>query len=384
MAVVLLGATLLLADKDAPDLRQGKFFTEDEGRRELDRIAKLATSKAEWEARAAKVREGIIDGAGLRHALEKRGPLKPVVHSKRDHDGYSVENIAIESLPGYFATGNLYRPLSTDKKHPAVICVHGHFKPRDRGGRFRPDMQTRCATLARAGAVVLSLDMVGWGESTQYPHEKKALALQILNGVRAVDYLASRDDVDATRIGITGASGGGTQSFLITAIEPRITVSVPTVMVAAHFFGGCDCESGLPIHVRESHITNNAEIAALAAPRPQMLISCGADWTKNTPYVEFPYLKRIYGFHGEKDKVENLHLAEEKHDYGESKRRGAYRFFAKHLGLPDEPGFDESKVTIEPPESLLVFDDDHPRPSHALTSEEAIEKLLAPKRNKPN
>jgi hypothetical protein len=369
---------------EEPELCQGYYLSEPAARHQLAEFARGYSSAAQWRARARRVREGILKGAGLIPAPRKC-PLKPLAHGRRDYDGYSVENVAFESLPGFFVTGNLYRPKSGKPPHPAVLCPHGHFTSPGGGGRFRPDMQLRSAALARMGAVVFSYDMVGWGDSTQTTHEHpRVLALQLWNGIRALDYLESLGEVDMKRVGITGASGGGTQSFLLTAVDERVSVSVPVVMVSAHFFGGCNCESGMPIHRSRSHVTNNADIAALAAPRPQLLISCGEDWTKNTPGVEFPYIRNVYRLLGVEDRVANVHLAEEGHDYGPSKRAAALKFFAAHLGLdlgrvanPDSfEGVDERGVTVERPERLRVFDDRHPRPAQALKGDAAITAAL--------
>jgi dienelactone hydrolase len=138
--------------------------------------------------------------------------------------------------------------------------------------------------------------MLGYEDSKQCSHDiVSSLKLQTINSIRALDFLLELPSIDKNRIGITGESGGGTQTFLLSALDSRIKVSVPAVMVSAHFFGGCQCESGMPIHKKGiDYQTNNVEIAALTAPRPMLMISDGADWTQNTPKVEFPFLQKIY------------------------------------------------------------------------------------------
>lgn len=359
---------------EEPVLCQGNYQTEAEAVEQLRRMAATYSSLDEWKARAAKVRNQILVGAQL-DPLPERTALNPVIHSKRTYNGYSVESAAFEARPGFFVYGNLYRPIGKAGPHPGILCPHGHYQGPE-GARQRPDQQHRCATLARMGAVVFSYDMVGFGDSRHYGWNhghKQALTLQTWSSIRALDFLQSLPEVDDERIGVTGCSGGGTQTFLLTALDERVKVAVPVVMVSAHFFGGCNCESGMPIHKTKHLETNNAEIAALAAPRPLLLVSVGGDWTKNNPEVEYPYIRNVYRLFDKASHVDNVHFADEGHGYQGSKRQAMYPFMVQHLGLdatgvvdPDSGVFDETGTTLETPEQMRAFNDRHPVPPHAL------------------
>ncbi len=358
----------------------GHYYTEAEARDVLRDLREQYPTENDWLQRADIIRHGILRGAGLVPFPEKT-PLKPHFTEERVYDDYSVQNVAIESLPGVFVTGSLYLPENKNVQMPGIISTHGHWPASEDYGRYRKDVQIRCAALAKMGAVVYSIDMVGYGEMTEWGWEHKhpqALKQQLWNSIRALDFLLSLDYVDSGRIGITGASGGATQAFLLTAIDDRIKVAVPVVQVSAHFFGGCVCESGMPVHKSSGHQTNNVEIAALAAPRPMLLVSDGTDWTKNTPEVEFPHIRYIYRLLGVEGNVKNVHLPDEGHGYELPKRRAVYPFLAKHLGLDlqavtDESGeISEEGIVIETYEQMKVFSEKIPRPSNAvLKNEEA-------------
>jgi dienelactone hydrolase len=360
---LLVGSQSIAQNKD---LCIGSYYTEPEAVEQLAILKASYSNKEQWEVRKKLIIEGILNGTKLTDLLKayKNKPFNAIIHwDIKQMDGYTVENIAIEGIDGKYITGNLYKPDTIIGRVPAILSPHGHWYEPGNYGRFRPNFQKRCAAHAKMGAVVFGYDMVGYGETRgQFYHkDKKALQIQLFNSSRILDYLLSLDFVDPERIGMTGASGGGTQTFLLTAIDQRIAVSVPVVQVSAHFFGGCVCESGMPIHKDSKHKTNNVEIAATAAPRPMLLISDGGDWTSNTPVVEYPYIQNVYGLYNKMDMVENVHLANEDHDYGFSKRTAAYRFLATHLNLDfpailnEEGNIDESFIEILPVHKLLVF-----------------------------
>jgi dienelactone hydrolase len=362
--------------------------TSEEGKTHLDQLLASYPALQDWENRKTALRNCFFEQLRL-SPLPKKTPLNPVYTPKRIMDGYTVENVAIETLPGVWLCGSLYRPAKGKGPFPAVLSPHGHFPSSDLNeyGRYRPDQQYRCATLARMGAVVFSYEMFAWGESllqvkTEDHRTGLALTMQTLNSIRVLDFLTSLPYVDPKRIGVTAASGGGTQSFLITALDDRIAVSVPVVMVSASFFGGCPCESGLPIHSCSDLGTNNAEIAAMASPRPMLVVSETSDWTQTVPLIEFPYLKRVYNLYGKPENVENVHIENEEHNYGITKRLAMYDFMAHHLGLniaavKDKTGkIDESKVSIEKYDAMLVFGKEGKLPSNAVHGADTIWKVL--------
>ena len=377
IVLLFLSAGVMISAQDEM-LCVGRHWSEDEANLMMKNFAAEWDDLESWEMRSAMIRQGIIKGMKLDKMPDIAGDFNPIIRDTRQMEGYLVENIAIESFPGFFITGNLYRPADPEKKNPAILSPHGHLKDK----RLTKDVQYRCATLARMGAIVFAYDMVGYAESQQVTHKIPiALLLQTWNSRRVLEYLMSRPDVDSNRIGMTGGSGGGTQTFILTAIDDRIKVSVPAVQVSAHFFGGCVCESGMPIHRSENHQTNNVEIAALCAPRPMLLISNGSDWTRNTPLIEYPYVQRVYALYDAEHKVENVHFPAEKHDYGYSKRAVMYTFFAYHLNLDRgkviiTDGVQEDFVEILPQEALKVFTDKDPRPDDALMGYKTVIQTL--------
>ena len=357
--------------------------TVEEGKAQLDYLSGLYTDKQSWEKRKAQLKSCIISALHLTNIAD-RPVSKPITTPLRKYDGYTVENIAIETLPGVYVSGSLYRPAKFKGKIPVVLNPDGHFSR----GRYREDCQYRCAMLAKMGAIAFSYDLFGWdGESLlqvkSTDHRRSLVqSIQALNATRILDYLLSLKDADLNRVAITGASGGGSQTMLMAAIDDRIKLSVPVAMLSSYHSGGCPCESGMGIHLCAGG-TNNTEIAAMAAPHAQLAITDGKDWTQHVPENEFPFLQRIYAFYDKKDSVKNAHLANEGHDYGVSKRRAMYEFIAQQFKLNSNAvknnlgSFDESNVKIEKENKLYVFGDNGERlPSNALKSYEEIVKAF--------
>jgi hypothetical protein len=374
-------------NEEGPNAFKLKYYeysriTVEDGQEKLAYLSSKYNDQLSWEKRKTDLRPCMLEALQL-SPMPAKPKSKPIITNKRVMDGYTIENIAIETLPGVYVCGSLYKPLKIKGKIPVILCPDGHFGD----GRYRADGQYRYAMLARMGAMAISYDLFAWGESLlQFKGEDHrrslAMTVQALNSFRILDYMLSLKETDPNRVGITGASGGGSQTMLITALDDRIKLSVPVVMLSSYFSGGCPCESGQPVHLCGGG-TNNDELAAMAAPRPQLVISDGGDWSANVPDTDLPYLKKIYGYFGKPDMVQNAHFPKEGHDYGKSKRLAMYDFVAQQFKLNidavkgTDGKVDESKVTIEKYPAQYVFgaNGEH-LPKNAIHGFGELEKLF--------
>lgn len=349
----------------------------------LDQLASQYTDKDSWNSRKLVLKPALYEALQL-SPLPASPVAKPIITSKRIFDGYSVENIALEIMPGVFVNGSLYKPLKFKGKISLVLSPDGHWEKQ----RYRADCQIRCAMIAKMGAMAFSYDLFAWGESMlqfKYEDHRRSLSqtVQTLSGIRILDYFTSLKETDTTRIGISGGSGAGSHAILMTALDDRIKLSAPVVAMSSYFYGGCPCESGMPIHQCGGG-TNNVELAAMAAPRPMLVVSDGGDWTAETPQHDFPYLQKMYSYYAAASNVENVHLPDEKHDFGINKRIALYDFLIKNFKLnagavqSKDGRYDERTCVIEPEKALYVFGDDGERlPKHAIKGFEELEKLFA-------
>lgn len=235
------------------------------------------------------------------------------------------------------------------------------------------------AVFARMGAVAVDMDIVGWGDSErQIGREahtgQHAMQLQVLWSKAVTDWIvASRRDIDTTRMAATGGSGGATHTLLLALVDGRFAALAPVVHLVSHFDGGCPCESGRPVTLAGGGSCTPELLSAVMAPRPVLTVSDGGDWTASYPELEYPFLQRIWAFYDAAAEVRNVHLPDERHDYGPNKRRAVYEFFAATLGL-DLSQADESAVELLPEEALQSFADG--LPVGAIRSREELERTI--------
>ncbi len=317
------------------------------------------TSVQNWNARRAYLREHVLASAGLLPMPEKT-PLRPEIFGEIKKADYTVSKVYFESLPGFFVTGNLYRPLG-DGPFPAVLSPHGHWTYGRLENTLLNSGPGRAINLARQGFVVFTYDMVGYNDSQQVPHtfsgQREYLwglslsGLQLWDSIRAIDFLESLPYVRRDAIAMTGESGGGTQTFLASAVDDRIAVSVPVNMISLHMQGGCLCEN--PPGLRLD--TTNVEIAATIAPRPLLMISATGDWTGETLENEYPAVRAIYNLFDAGDRVQAVRITAE-HNYNKDSREAMYAWMARWLQQkPADVRVPERSFTPESIPNLLVF-----------------------------
>ncbi len=398
-------------------------------------------SKAEWEVRQEQITRRILVGCGL-WPLPTKTPLNAVVHRKVDMGDYTIEAVFFESFPGHFVTGSLFRPAgeslktgeNKDGKRPAVLCAHGHWKDArfaekpeaqvksalaNGGERFvnaaRNLHQARCVQLARMGCVVFFYDMLGDSDSDQFLEHRRGprpeasgdkpgewgfvsrnatarlqtnFGLQTWNSIRAVDFVTGLEEVDEDRVMVTGASGGATQTMMVSAVDPRVDAAFPCVMVSTAMQGGCTCENTHFLRIGQGNI----DIAGAVAPRP-LGLTAADDWTIELETKGHPDLKNLYALVGAPKNYEAHFDIHFKHNYNHVSRTHMYQFVNRHfkLGLPSPVLERDFELIGE--EGLTVYDDEHPKPAGdqvglphekalnqwwAEDSDQQIEKLLSP------
>ena len=315
-----------------------------------------------WKERAAVLREEILFSSGLLPLPEKT-PLNAQVFGNIEHEDYTIEKVILETYPGFFLGGNLYRPVGKSGRLPGVVNPHGHWRYGRLENQQLNSIPGRGISLARQGYVAFAYDMIGYNDtapriSHRITFGKKAhmwgvgiLGTQLWNSIRAVDFIASLPDVDPERIGATGASGGGSQVFLLAAVDDRIKFSAPVNMISSIMQGGDFCENAPNLRFH----TNNMEIGAMMAPRPMMMISATGDWTRNTPSVEYPAVKSIYKLYGAEDEVAETQF-DSPHNYHQDSREAVYAFFGKKvLGDDDASNFKEKSFRLDQLGNLLSY-----------------------------
>lgn len=351
-------------------------------------------SRDAWEPFAESLRLRILVSSGLWPEPE-RTPLNTRVFDKVEHEDYSVSKVSFEASPGFLVTGNLYVPAGKGP-FPAVLNPHGHWQHGRLENSGNGSVPARCITFARMGMVAFSVDMIGYNDSRQFsfpwghrpgevPQATRrteelwgihAFALQLWGNIRALDFLQSLPQVDPQRLACTGASGGGTQTFALTAVDPRVQVAAPVNMISHTMQGGCQCENAPLLRIGAS----NMEIGALFAPKPLMMISATGDWTKETPQVEYPAVRAIYELFGAADHVANVHI-DAGHNYNQASREAVYRFFGKWFLNADEKyaSYTEPAFTVESNEALRLFPGEGPLPDHPK-QDEVVASLIAERR----
>ncbi len=389
-------------DRGAPGDEMIQKYLRAEAQKISDSFAGDIRSRAEWQTRRAKYEEQYLYMLGLFPRPEKT-PLQPRITGTLQQDGYTVDNLHFQSLPKLYVTANLYRPApsQTNQRHPAVLYVCGHSH-RGRNGN-KVAYQSHGIWLARHGYVCLVVDSLQLGEIAATHHgtyrEQRwwwhsrgytPAGVETWNGIRAIDYLVSRDDVDPARIAVTGISGGGAASFWIAAADSRVAVAVPVSGMAdldsyvgnRVINGHCDC-----MFLYNAYQWPWTRIAGLIAPRPLLFVNSDQDeiFPMDANERIANRLERLYSLYGASDQFDAV-VSVGGHAYRHDIRQAAYRFLQTHLQTDPRPiGDSERDIVSEgndpgaypiAPERLRVFPRDEDLPADQINT--AIDRHFVP------
>lgn len=334
------------------------------------------SSRESWLQRREALRQQLRVSLGL-YPWPERTPLHAKVFGRIERGDYSVDKVHFESLPGFYVAGNLYRPQGLGVRRPGILNPHGHWGNGRMADVELGSIAGRCIGQARLGYVAFTWDMVGYNDSLQIEHRSfqgaplyglSQMALQTWNSIRAIDFLQSLPDVDPNRIGVTGESGGGTQTFMLCAVDDRVQWASPVNMISCSMQGGCLCENAPGLRIG----TNNMEIGALFAPKPLHLVSCTGDWTSQTPRIEYPSIREVYELLGAGDRVSYVYV-DAAHNYNKASRESVYGFLAKWIdGRGTGQPLAERPFTKEPDATLRVFASKADLPAGAKTTEQVV------------
>jgi dienelactone hydrolase len=369
-------ASAPMVDTTRGDALLAKYFAVETEKLQKSCLAEIKTLD-DWNAQKGEYRRQLLEMLGL-DPLPDRTDLKAEVTGRVEQDDFVVENVHFQSRPGLYVTGNLYRPKQVDQPLPAILYLCGHGAVKKDGVSYgnKVHYQHHGAWFARNGYVCLTIDSHQLGEIEGIHHGTHRYnmwwwlnrgytpaGVEAWNCVRALDYLESRPEVDKTRFGVTGRSGGGAYSWWIAAIDDRIKAAVPVAgitdmqnhVVDGCVEGHCDC-----MYMVNTYRWDYPQVAALVAPRPLLISNTDSDriFPLDGVYRTFEQVRRIYQLHepAVKGATANvaLNISPGPHKDTQELQVHAFRWFNHYLKGDDNP-VEKVAVSYFTPEQLQVF-----------------------------
>jgi dienelactone hydrolase len=379
----------------APEAKPGDVMIEKYLAAKTDELTKReldgATTLAEWQQRRPRLQREYLYMLGL-SPLPEKTPLHATVTGTLEHEGVVIEKLHFQSRPHLYVTGNLYRPKKARGKLPAILYVCGH-SDKGRDGN-KSAYQDHGMWFASNGYLCLMIDTLQLGEIRgihhgTYKHDRwwwhaagyTPAGVECWNGVRAIDYLVSRPDVDAERIGVTGISGGGAATFWIAAADDRIKCAVPVSGMSdlesyvKHkvINGHCDC-----MFLYNTYQWDWTTIAALVAPRP--LLFANSDNDKIFPMDGnrrvIAKLRKLYAMYGKPDLVDE-YVSQGGHAYRPDLRIAAFRWMNKFIKHDTITPVKDAEFKPIPGKELRVFAEDKDIPADQINT--IIDQTFVPR-----